>query len=81
VPPTSSGVSKNSSVRPSTNKKFATLVDLSSDATRSHDHDDDDDDDDDKHDLYAGGEKSALAVQNPGDPLKQVKDILNKARK
>ncbi|KAI9828370.1 MAG: hypothetical protein M1832_002798 [Thelocarpon impressellum] len=75
--------------KPSTNKKFATLKDLGQESGHSHgggrdddDGDDDDDyDDDEKHDLFAGGEKSALAVQNPGDPRNQVRDILNKAKK
>ncbi|KAI9760518.1 MAG: cytosolic Fe-S cluster assembly factor cfd1 [Chaenotheca gracillima] len=68
------------------NKKFATLGDLSKDPGHAHGgghgHDDDDDDDpDEKQDLFAGGEKSGLAVQDPGNPKTQVKDILNKARK
>lgn len=67
-------------------KKFATLKDLGNDPGHAHSvgghgHDDDDDDEDEPRDLFAGGEKSALAVQNPGDPRNQVKDILNKAKK
>ena len=56
----------------------------------AHDEDDDDDDDDDDYepgerprDLFAGGEKSGLAVQDPpnrNDPRKVVSDILKKAR-
>ena len=80
IPTVSSSRNKDASRQPPTNKKFATLKDLNSEAAHSHNHDDDDEDEDGK-DLYAGGEKSALAVQNPGDPRKQVKDILNKARK
>jgi len=56
-----------------------------------HAHDDDDDDDDDEdftpdepRDLFAGGEKSGLAVQDPNrgsnDPRKVVNDIIKKAR-
>jgi UBX domain-containing protein 1 len=56
-----------------------------------HAHDDDDDSDDDDfepdeqpRDLFAGGEKSGLAVQDPvanrNDPRKVVNDILKKAR-
>ena len=56
-------------------KKFATLGDFSGD---SHNHDDDDSDDDEDPDLYTGGEKSGLAVQNPDDLKKK---ILEKARK
>jgi len=54
------------------------LSDLSGGASGpSHSHDDDDDEEDDP-DLYAGGEKSGLAVQNPDDLKKK---ILEKARK
>lgn len=65
-------------------KKFATLGDLSggggSSGHAGHGHDDDSDDSDydPKQDLFAGGEKSALAVQNP-DEMK--KKILERARK
>lgn len=60
----------------------------SSHAGHGHAHDDDDDSDDDDEeeqprDLFAGGEKSALAVQDPSkrsDPRKVVNDILKKAR-
>ena len=63
-----------------------------------HGHDDDDDDengddtdedigmtDEEPRDLFAGGEKSGLAVQDPStksknDPKKVVDDILKKAR-
>jgi UBX domain-containing protein 1 len=55
-------------------KKFATLGDLGS--TQPQDERDDDSDDD--QDLFAGGEKSGLAVQNPDD-LKRK--ILEKARR
>lgn len=55
----------------------------------AHDDGDDDDDDDDDfepgeepRDLFAGGEKSGLAVQDPArnDPKNVVNDILKKAR-
>ena len=69
------------SSRPS-KKKFATLGDLSGGAASSHaghGHDSDDDDDDhENQDLFAGGEKSGLAVQNPDD-LKRK--ILERAKK
>jgi UBX domain-containing protein 1 len=55
-----------------------------------HAHDDDDDDDDEEdyqpgeepRDLFAGGEKSGLAVQDPprNDPKSVVNDILKRAR-
>lgn len=57
-------------------------------ASHGHAHDDDDSDDEDfqtdeePRDLFAGGEKSGLAVQDPArnDPRKVVNDILKKAR-
>ena len=72
APPTSSGSAPK--------KKFATIGDLGggSSAHAGHSHDDDDSDDSEDQDLFAGGEKSALAVQNPDD-LKRK--ILEKARK
>lgn len=56
-----------------TQKKFATLGDFN-----SANADGDDTDDDEKQDLFAGGEKSGLAVQNPDDLKKR---ILEKAQK
>jgi len=59
-------------------KKFATLGDLKEGAPpgyHGHAHDDDDSDDEDyKPDLYAGGEKSGLAVENPDDLKKKIID-------
>lgn len=43
-----------------------------------HGHDDEDDDDDESQDFFAGGEKSALAVQNPDEMRRK---ILDRARK
>lgn len=68
-------------------KGLATLSSLGG----GHDHDDDDDDDDDDYeegkgprDLFAGGEKSGLAVQDPSqgpsNAQKVIKDILAKAK-
>jgi UBX domain-containing protein 1 len=58
--------------------------------SHGHDHDDDDDDDDDgdfnpdaeqPRDLFAGGEKSGLAVQDPKrDPRSVVNDLIKKAK-
>ncbi len=72
-------------------KKFATLGDLSGGGGASHaghghgngDDDDDDDEpsDDDNPDLYAGGEKSGLAVENPITAEKLRKKIIKKAQK
>jgi len=57
-------------------KKFATLDDLgggSAGGHAGHGHDDaDDDEDDENHDLFAGGEKSGLAVQNPDDLKRKI---------
>ena len=68
--PSSSGPSQSKpQKKPTTQKKFATLGDFSAD---SHGHDDDLSDDDNKQDFFAGGEKSALAVQNPDDIKKKI---------
>lgn len=77
IPTTTSSQSSRPPKRAAAQKKFATLGDFGND---SHAHDDpnDSDYDDDKQDLFAGGEKSGLAVQNPDDLKKK---ILEKARK
>jgi UBX domain-containing protein 1 len=75
IPSTSSSRSAKPPKRATADKKFATLVDI---GNESHGHDDPDDSDyDDDKNLFAGGEKSALAVQNPDDLKKK---ILEKAR-
>ncbi|TKA83589.1 hypothetical protein B0A55_00393 [Friedmanniomyces simplex] len=65
---------------PGQRPKQMTLQDLQ----RGQDGDEDDDDDDDKpRDLFAGGEKSGLAVQDPskqGGPMDHFKNIMNQAR-
>ena len=57
-------------------KKFATLGDLSGGGPSSHaghGHEEDgDDSDDENQDLFAGGEKSGLAVQNPDDLKRKI---------
>lgn len=86
IPTTSSMASSNPTRQPA-KKKFATLGDLTSSgragghAGHSRGHSDDDDDDykdDENPDLFAGGEKSGLAVQNPDD-LKRK--LLERAKK
>lgn len=80
-PSSSSSQPVASSIRkpPSQQKKFATLGDISTGGHEGHGHGgDDSDDDDDKQDLFAGGEKSGLAVQNPDDLKKK---ILEKAKR
>lgn len=70
---------------------IATLGSLGAASAHDHHHDDDDDDDGDFEDdedpnrgnLFAGGEKSGLAVQDPkqdGGSRKIISDILAKAR-
>ncbi|PGH27169.1 hypothetical protein AJ80_01126 [Polytolypa hystricis UAMH7299] len=66
----------SSSSRKAPRKKFATLGDLS--AGDGGGGDSSDEDDDEPQDLFAGGEKSALAVQNPDD-IRQK--ILEKAKR
>jgi UBX domain-containing protein 1 len=77
IPTTSSSQPSKPPQRAAAQKKFATLGDFGTD---SHGHDDpnDSDYDDEKQDMFAGGEKSGLAVQNPDDLKKK---ILEKARK
>jgi len=84
----------SSSAPPKKKGGFATLGSLNqssgSHAGHDHAHDDDESDDDDfepdeqPRDLFAGGEKSGLAVQDPAsnrnDPRKVVDDILKQAR-
>ena len=88
--PSSSSVSKPPATTQAPKKKFATLGDLG--GGRGHaghghgdDNDDDDDDDepsdDDDPNLYAGGEKSGLAVENPSTAEKLRKKIIKKAQK
>ncbi|CZS90188.1 hypothetical protein WAI453_004295 [Rhynchosporium graminicola] len=82
----------STSAAPKRKGGIATLGSISqssSGAHAGHGHDDDDSDDEDfdpedePRDLFAGGEKSGLAVQDPSssrnDPRKVVKDILKKA--
>lgn len=77
----------SASSRAASKKKFATLGDLSGGSSagqesRGHDHDSDDSDADSKQNLFAGGEKSGLAVQNPDQNTEALKKkILERARK
>ena len=87
-------VGSSSKAPPKKTGGFATLGSLGSSSSgphagHGHAHDDDDDSSDDDfepgeepRDLFAGGEKSGLAVQDPArnDPRKVVNDILKKAR-
>lgn len=89
--PHAAAASARSSKPPQKKKGLATLSSLGGGPSHDHDDDDDDDDDDDEserkgpRDLFAGGEKSGLAVQDPArhgssDPKKVIKDILAKAK-
>ncbi|OJD12447.1 hypothetical protein AJ78_06962 [Emergomyces pasteurianus Ep9510] len=62
--------SSESSVRKAPRKKFATLGDLNAGDAGAHDHSDDDSDE--GQDMFAGGEKSGLAVQNPDDIRQKI---------
>ncbi|UKZ72635.1 hypothetical protein TrVFT333_000268 [Trichoderma virens FT-333] len=69
-------------------KGIATLGSIGSSSAAHHDDDDDDEDDEEDEDdgrgnLFAGGEKSGLAVQDPrqeGGSRKIISDILAKAK-
>ncbi|KAK3370565.1 hypothetical protein B0H63DRAFT_552616 [Podospora didyma] len=81
-----SSTSSRASKKPQKQKGIATLGSLGG-GGHGHDHDDDDDSEDETHrprDLFAGGEKSGLAVQDPNqrssDPRKLINDIVAKAR-
>jgi len=85
--PEYAGAKSSSSKKPQKRTGLATLSSLGG---HSHDDDDDDDEDEDEderrgpRDLFAGGEKSGLAVQDPSqrsnDPRKLVDDIVAKAK-
>jgi UBX domain-containing protein 1 len=79
--------------KPASQPKRKGIATLGSLGGGSHQHDDDDDDDDgdfgeddeddNRGNLFAGGEKSGLAVQDPkqeGGPRKIINDILAKAK-
>ena len=74
--------SKAKSKPKSSGRGFTTLGDLNQTNTRVSPNDGEDkDSDDDGQDLFAGGEKSGLAVHNPADPKRQVRGILERARR
>ncbi|KAL8692191.1 MAG: hypothetical protein Q9218_002722 [Villophora microphyllina] len=89
IPTTSSMPDQtSSSSRAAPKKKFATLGDLGGGSSvgqggrGGHDDDSDDSEDDTKRNLFAGGEKSGLAVQNPDQKTEALKKkILERARK
>ena len=77
IPTVSSKPSSRTKKRAAPQKKIATLGDFGADAQDNEDPNDSDDDDE-KQDMFAGGEKSGLAVKNPDDLKKK---ILDQARK
>lgn len=92
--PAPQAASSRSSRKPAQPKRkgVATLGSLGGGGGHHHDDDDDDldddydddDDDDGRGNLFAGGEKSGLAVQDPkqqeSGPRKLINDILAKAK-
>lgn len=92
--PQASGSSSRAARKPATQPKKKGIATLGSLGGSSHQHDDDDDGSDDDYDdddddegrgnLFAGGEKSGLAVQDPqkqeGGSRKLIGDILAKAK-
>lgn len=50
------------------------------DLQRGEQEDDDDEEDGKRQDMFAGGEKSGLAVQNPDRPVNHFNNIMNQAR-
>ncbi|KPM37131.1 hypothetical protein AK830_g9442 [Neonectria ditissima] len=91
-PAPESSSSSRAARKPKSQPKKKGIATLGSLGGSSHHHDDDSDDDDDsdgnddddgRGNLFAGGEKSGLAVQDPhqdGGPKKIISDILAKAR-
>lgn len=76
APPAAAGSASGQAKSNTQRKKFATLGDLS--AGGGTGGDDGSDKEDMPQDLFAGGEKSGLAVQNPDDLKKK---IIDKAKK
>lgn len=76
--------SSSKSKKPAQPKKFGTLRDLQGDGGHSgHGHDDDDEDSEKEQEYYAGGDKSGLAVQDPGErnASDHIKRLMNTARR
>ena len=71
----------SSSKKPQKRTGIATLSSL---GRRDEEDDEDDDDDEGRGPLFAGGEKSGLAVQDPSqrssDPQRLINDIVAKAK-
>jgi len=91
--PQYAGASSSAAKKPQKRTGLATLSSIGGGGHgHGHGHDDDDDDDDESEDerrgprdLFAGGEKSGLAVQDPSqrggsDPRRLISDIVAKAK-
>ncbi|EPS38949.1 hypothetical protein H072_7260 [Dactylellina haptotyla CBS 200.50] len=84
--PSESGPSQGAVQPPRRRGGMMTLGDLGRGTAPGHGHDHDDDSDDEpRQDMFAGGEKSGLAVENPGRQgnrggLDSVKNILKQAQ-
>ncbi|KAF2094384.1 SEP-domain-containing protein [Rhizodiscina lignyota] len=82
-PAASSSSSRQPASRAPQRGGMRTLRDLQrsgDDSGHGHAHDEDDEDEKDQ-DLFAGGEKSGLAVQNPRSSDDQVNDIIKRAQR
>lgn len=82
--PTTSSSSRQPASRAPQRGGMRTLQDLQGSGDshgHGHNHSDDDDDDENEQDLFAGGEKSGLAVQNPKSGEDQVNDIIKRAQR
>jgi hypothetical protein len=84
--PSSAAASSSASAPPTSQRASArsgprTIKDLQGDSGHGHSHDDESDDED--TDMFAGGEKSGLAVKGPGNsnPQDQINNILDRARR
>lgn len=87
APQQAASSSASAAKKPQKRTGLATLGSLRNNANDDDDEDDDDESDDERRgprDLFAGGEKSGLAVQDPAqrssDPRRLINDIVSKAR-
>jgi UBX domain-containing protein 1 len=80
-PPSSQPASSSQTSNRKPQGGMKTLQDLQKASSGRPDHDHDDDDDDHGQDMFAGGEKSGLAVENPGqNPRDLMERLLRRAR-
>jgi UBX domain-containing protein 1 len=80
-PPSSHSASSSQTFNRKPQGGMKTLQDLQKKSSGHQGHDHDDDDDDHGQDMFAGGEKSGLAVENPGqNPRDLMERLLRRAR-